>query len=168
MTQWSRFHLPERGASLVTQMVKKPMQEIGFDPLVGKIPWRRKGRPTPGFLPGKSHGQRSLVGYSPWSHKIRHNLATEQQQWGIQQNEEEPLLQLMWAVSHLCPGRQESQTPGLGPLNFVTCWTVGDFLSRSPLCSIPVFTWLPSQEEYIFKNSHFPHQVFYIACELKY
>ena len=104
------------------------------------VSWRRKGRPTPGFLPGKSHGQRSLVGYSPWSHKIRHNLATEQQQWGIQQNEEEPLLQLMWAVSHLRPGRQESQTPGLGPLNFVTCWTVGDFLSRSPLCSIPVFT----------------------------
>ena len=34
-------------------------------PLVGKIPWRRKWQPTPVFLPGKSHGQRSLVGYSP-------------------------------------------------------------------------------------------------------
>ena len=33
------------------------------------------------FLPGKSHGQRSLVGYSPWGHKrARHNLATQQQQ----------------------------------------------------------------------------------------
>ena len=33
------------------------------------------------FLPGKSHGQRNLVGYSPWGHKrIRHNLATQQQQ----------------------------------------------------------------------------------------
>ena len=40
-----------------------------FDPWVGKIPWRRKWQPTPAFLPGKSHGQRSLVGYSPWSHK---------------------------------------------------------------------------------------------------
>ena len=32
-------------------------------------PWRRAWRPTPVFLPGKSHGQRSLVGYSPWGHK---------------------------------------------------------------------------------------------------
>ena len=37
----------------------------GFSPWVRKIPWRRKWQPTPGFLPGKSHGQRSLVGYSP-------------------------------------------------------------------------------------------------------
>ena len=38
----------------------------GFDPWVGKIPWRRKWQPTPVLLPGKSHGQRSLVGCSPW------------------------------------------------------------------------------------------------------
>ena len=31
--------------------------------------WRRKWQPTPVFLPGKSHGQRTLAGYSPWSHK---------------------------------------------------------------------------------------------------
>jgi len=37
----------------------------GFDLWVEKIPWRRKWQPTPVFLPGKSHGQRSLVGYSP-------------------------------------------------------------------------------------------------------
>ena len=35
-----------------------------FHPWVRKIPWRKKWQPTPGFLPGKSHGQRSLVGYS--------------------------------------------------------------------------------------------------------
>jgi len=40
-----------------------------FDPWVRKIPWRRKWQPTPGFLPGKFHGERSLVGYSPWNHK---------------------------------------------------------------------------------------------------
>ena len=34
-----------------------------------EIPWRRKWQPTPVFLPGKSHGQRSLVDYSPWGHK---------------------------------------------------------------------------------------------------
>ena len=33
------------------------------------MPWRRKWQPTPVLLPGKSHGQRSLVGYSPWGHK---------------------------------------------------------------------------------------------------
>ena len=36
-----------------------------FDPWIGKIPWRRKWQPTPVFFPGESHGQRSLVGYSP-------------------------------------------------------------------------------------------------------
>ena len=52
-----------------------------FDPWVRKIPWRRKQQPTPVFLPGEFHGQRSLVSYSPWGHKkVRHNLATKQQQ----------------------------------------------------------------------------------------
>ena len=37
----------------------------GFHPWVGKIPWRRAWQPTPVFLPGKSHGQRSLGGYDP-------------------------------------------------------------------------------------------------------
>ena len=40
-----------------------------FDPWVGKIPWRRKWQPTPIFLPGKFHGQRSLAGCSPWGRK---------------------------------------------------------------------------------------------------
>ena len=38
----------------------------GFDPWVGKMPWRRRWQPTPVFSSGESHGQRSLVGYSPW------------------------------------------------------------------------------------------------------
>ena len=45
------------------------MQETWFHPRVGKIPWRRKWQPTPVFLPGEIHGQRSLAGYSPWDHK---------------------------------------------------------------------------------------------------
>ena len=40
-----------------------------FSPWVGKISWRRKWQPTPVFLPGESHGWRSLIGYSPWGHK---------------------------------------------------------------------------------------------------
>ena len=38
----------------------------GLHPCVKKIPWKRKWQPTPVFLPGEFHGQRSLVGYSLW------------------------------------------------------------------------------------------------------
>ena len=44
-------------------------RRCGFHPWVGKKPWRRKWQPTPVFLPGKSHGQSSLAGYSLWGHK---------------------------------------------------------------------------------------------------
>ena len=44
-------------------------RRLRYDPCIGKIPWRRKQQPTPVFLPGKSHRQRSLAGYSPWGHK---------------------------------------------------------------------------------------------------
>ena len=50
-------------------VIKEPVcqhRRCKFDPWVGKIPWRRKWQPTPVFLPEKSHGQRNLVGYSPW------------------------------------------------------------------------------------------------------
>ena len=42
----------------------------GFDPWVRKIPWYRRWQPTLVFLPGKFHGQRSLVDYSLWDHKV--------------------------------------------------------------------------------------------------
>ena len=44
-------------------------RRLRFNPWVRKIPWRRKWQPTSPFLPGESHGQRSLRGYSPWGHK---------------------------------------------------------------------------------------------------
>ena len=48
---------------------------------LGKIPWRRKWQSTPVFLPGKSHRERSLVGYSPWGHKrVGQNWTMKQQQ----------------------------------------------------------------------------------------
>ena len=43
------------------------------DPWVRKIPWRRAWQPTPVFLPEESHGQRSLVGYSPWGRRVGHD-----------------------------------------------------------------------------------------------
>ena len=53
-----------------------------FDHWFGKIPWRRTWQPTPVLLPGESHGQRRLAGYSPWGHKdldmIEHTQCTEE------------------------------------------------------------------------------------------
>ena len=43
--------------------IRLPCGRPGFDPWVGKIPWRREWQPTPVFLPGESYGQRSLAGY---------------------------------------------------------------------------------------------------------
>ena len=44
-------------------------QLVRFDPWIRKIHWRRKWQSTPVFLPGKFHGHRSLVDFSPWGHK---------------------------------------------------------------------------------------------------
>ena len=71
---WALIHW----ASQMTLVVKKKKKKIhlpmqgerdGFPPWVRKIPWRREWQPTPVFLPGKSHGLRSLAGYSLWGHK---------------------------------------------------------------------------------------------------
>ena len=61
-------------ASQVAVVVKNPPVNagnirLGFNPWVEKIPWRRAWPPAPVFLPGESHGQRSLVGYSSRGHK---------------------------------------------------------------------------------------------------
>ena len=61
-------------ASLVSQLVKNAVLECrrpGFDPWVGKIPWRRERLPTPVFWPGEFPGL-----YSPWGHRVRHDWAT--------------------------------------------------------------------------------------------
>ena len=55
LLSWERIHLQ--------------CKRTRFNLWVGKVPWRRKWLPTPIFLPGEFHGQKSLVGYSPWCHK---------------------------------------------------------------------------------------------------
>ena len=52
------------------------VQETQLDPWVGKIPWGRAWQLTPVLLPGKSHGERSLAGYSPWVVKSQIRLST--------------------------------------------------------------------------------------------
>ena len=70
-----------------------------FDSCVRKIPWRRKWQPTPVFLCGKSHGQRSLVGYSPWGHKVVHDWTSKHEIFWVANN--------LWKSHHLgfccCP-----------------------------------------------------------------
>ena len=56
---------PAQGWNLGVLHCRRP----GFACWVRKIPWRRAWQPTPAFLPGESHGQRSLVGYHPWGRK---------------------------------------------------------------------------------------------------
>ena len=55
----------------MAQMVKNllAVQEAWVQSLGQEDPWRREWEPTPVFLPGESHGQRSLAGYSPWGFK---------------------------------------------------------------------------------------------------
>ena len=55
------------------------MQETPVRSLGQKIPWSREWQPTPVFLPGESHGQRSLVGYSPWgrtTERLTHTISS--------------------------------------------------------------------------------------------
>ena len=69
------YHLNQQEALLKYSVGKNPPVNVrrckrcGFGPWVEKIPWRRKWQPTPVLLPGESHGQRSLAGYSPWGRK---------------------------------------------------------------------------------------------------
>jgi len=83
--RWERFaaqmcHLRLDGPSQVALVVKNPpahareVRDIprGSVPWYRRSPWRRAWQPAPVFLPTESHGQRSLVGYSPWGHKESH------------------------------------------------------------------------------------------------
>ena len=70
---WGPLSL-SRASQVVLEIEEPPCKSsrrkrCEFDHWVGKILWRRAWQPTPVFLPGDFHGQRSLVGYSPWSHK---------------------------------------------------------------------------------------------------
>ena len=79
---------------MVAQTVKKllAMQETLILPLVRKIPWRKERLPTPVFLPGEFHGQRSLVGYSPWDGKESDMTEVTQRAHTVVQQMLEPLM----------------------------------------------------------------------------
>ena len=73
---FSRVNLLQRNKLLIYKLVVLVVKNLpahagdeGSTPGSGRSPWRRKWQPTPVFLPGKSHGPRSPVGYRPWDHK---------------------------------------------------------------------------------------------------
>ena len=105
-------------------MVKNLPASAGDTGLIPKIPWKRAQQPTPVFLPGKSHGQRSLLGYSPQGcKKIGHDLATKQKQ---QSN-------IQWEILR----------------RNMTWGTMGN-LEKSPplsLCGLNSFSWMQDEPE---------------------
>ena len=110
------------------------MVQIGTNPpanagdsgsIPGLIPWRRKWQPTPVFLPGESHGQRSLVGYRPWGCKeldMTERLTLSKPQPRDCFREEGPgVCRMQW------PERKQARTQG--------CW--GCWPARLPLSLWP-------------------------------
>ena len=69
------FDLRQGGSVVKKACQCRRHRRRGFDPWVRKIVWRRKWQPTPVFLPGESHGQRSLAGYSPQGFKSQIGLS---------------------------------------------------------------------------------------------
>ena len=78
-----RFVYPSGASGKETACQGRRGKRCGFTPWV-EISWRRKWQPTLVFLPGESHGQRSLAGYSPWGRTVGHN-------WSEQAPEKEEL-----------------------------------------------------------------------------
>ena len=94
-------------------MVKSPpakavyMRNVGSIPGLGRSPKRRAWQPTPVFLPGKSHGQRSLEGYSPWGCRevdMTERLNTAQQKVGTSYSQF-PFLMVL--VEQALPSKEE-------------------------------------------------------------
>ena len=67
--QENKMTTPNSAGGFPGGTVGRRCKRCGFNPWIRKIPWRRKWQHIPVFLPGESHGQRSLVGCSPWGRK---------------------------------------------------------------------------------------------------
>ena len=105
----------------------------GFSPWAGKSPWRRAWLPTPVFLPGDSHEQRSLVGYSPWGHT--ESDTTEQQNSNKQLIHNTVLLLLLRSFRRvrLCA------TPWTAAHQLASGVQQCDSVTHTHICSFPFF-----------------------------
>ena len=112
------------------QRIRLQCKRPRFDPWVRKIPWRREWLPTPVILPGESHGQRSLGGYSPWSHTesdVTEQLNTEGHSYYPLSDSKLELF--LFSSEHPLLGRQLPARPPSTPPN------------RSTLLCSPMVTW---------------------------
>ena len=124
------------------------MQETRIDPSVKKIPWRRKWQPPQVFLPRKSYGERSLVGYSPWG--LKESDCDWQTGWltsvqfsrSVMSNSLQP--HKLQHARPLCP----SPTPGVYPNSFPSSRWYNPAISSSvvPFSSCPQS--LPASESF--------------------
>ena len=140
---------------------------------LGQIPWRRKWEPTPVFLSGESHGQRSLAGYSPWDHEELDATETTQHSWYWQYssslNTSHSLIPLLTPCFFPIPGTYQASLslqalnlllPLLGPIfsqvfslpspSFLSYLCSYHFLSEkipqpsSPVLTIPLIVYILS------------------------
>ena len=127
MLFWGQIGLPWW---LKWQRIRLQCKRPRFDPWVRKIPWRREWLPTPVILPGESHGQRSLGGYSPWGHKesdVTERLNTEGHSYYPLSDSKLELF--LFNSEHPLLGRQLPTCPPSPPPN------------RSTLLCSPMVTW---------------------------
>ena len=109
--------------STILRMVESACNagNLGFDPWVGKILWRRKWQPTPVCLPGEPHGRRSLVGYSPWD--CKESDMTERLSTGIYKKRRLKKMKCRdsWYGAHITQGihTRVTQLPGLGAVSLI-------------------------------------------------
>ena len=133
----------------------------GFNPWVGKIPWRRKWKPTPVFLPGEFLEQRNLVGYSPWGHK-----ESDRTEWLIlllSLSKSNQIWHSLEITSHVC--FIEFSYFQRYKYHWSLSRRIDPYISSdlSPLSTTEMFSWLTFQI-YIF-NHRKPH--FYIFSNLQ-
>ena len=76
MTFWKRPDCGSFPGGSAVEETDCQCRRPGFDPWVGKIPWKRAWQPTAMFLSGETHGQGSLVGYSAWDRRVGHDWVT--------------------------------------------------------------------------------------------
>ena len=130
-------------------------KEAQVQSLGQEIPWRRAWQPTPGLLPGESHGQRSLAGYNPWGHKESdttkqltnrccraHHHVNDRLDPGVRQ------LRVERAIVN-CRGRALCETTQLQPVS--PCGNVGSVLSNRPSFQDKPEIWMLAKISQFFK-----------------
>ena len=111
----------------------------GFDPWVGKIPWRRTWQPTPVILALEISWTEEPAGYSPWGHKrVRHDLVTEQNN---KCTEERPCEDTAWWWASTSQGKRPQKKPILlAPWSWISsvqnCEKINLYCSRLSACDI--------------------------------